>query len=191
MHRGEPMKIIAQFDSLIPAQRLKAVQDYFAGSVRWKYGWPQGTHDPFSHWNIDFLDSGLHNQENLEHKLFGNADYKPLADIWDCLRRGPLYGHHLVRCYANAHTFGVEGYLHTDSQHEGNYTAVVYLNPVWKPEWAGELVLFDEAGDLVCAILPKPGRVAVIPGTVRHAARGVSRICPAVRVSLAYKSKLP
>ena len=185
------MKIVSQFDSLIPAPRLKAAQDYFASSVRWKYGWPQGTSDPYSHWNIDFLESGLHNQKNLERKLRETAGFEPLAGIWDSLQAGPLYGHHLVRCYANAHTYGVEGYIHTDSKQTDNYTAVVYLNPVWKPEWGGELVLFDGAGDLACAILPKPGRVAIIPGDMPHAARGVSRTCPAIRVSLAFKSKLP
>jgi len=185
------MKVVAQFDTLIPADKLRAVQDYFAARVRWKYGWPQGGKDPYSHWNIDFLESGLHNQENLEHKLRELPDARPLVDVWDCLKAGPMHGQHLVRCYANAHTFGVEGYTHTDSDKPDNYTAVVYLNPVWKPEWAGELVLFDDAGDLLCAILPKPGRVAMIPGDVPHAARGVSRICPAVRVSLAFKGRIP
>ncbi|HYS76002.1 MAG TPA: 2OG-Fe(II) oxygenase [Burkholderiales bacterium] len=185
------MRTIAQFDKLIPPDRLRAAQDYFASSVRWQYGWPQGTKDPFSHWSMDFLKSRLDNQEDLEDKLYANEEFKPLADIWDILKSGPMHGHHLVRCYANAHTFGVEGYLHTDSPKPNNYTAVIYLNPVWKPDWAGELILFDEARDSFYAVLPKPGRVALIPGDVLHAARAVSRSCPAIRVSLAFKSRIP
>ncbi len=185
------MRTIAQFDDLIPPANLRAAQDYFATKVRWQYGWPQGLRDPFSHWNIDFLHARLDNKENLEDELYGNPDFKPIADIWNILRGGPMYGHPLVRCYANAHTYGVEGYLHTDSNDPGNYTAVVYLNPAWKTDWAGELILFDEKRDSFYAVLPKPGRVAIIPGDVVHAARAVSRMCPAIRVSLAFKSRIP
>jgi hypothetical protein len=105
-----------------------------------------------------------------------------------------MRGHYLLRCYANAHTYGVEGYPHTDivdASQVDNYTAVVYLNPVWKKEWAGELVLFNAAGDTLCGILPKAGRAALIPGDIVHAARGVSRQCPAVRICVAFKSRLP
>jgi SM-20-related protein len=185
------MRTIAQFDTLIPPASLQAAQAYFASQVRWQYGWPQGTSDPFSHWNIDFLNATLKNQEDLEPKLRAKAELKPITDIWDILKSGPMHGHDLVRCYANAHTFGVEGYLHTDSDYRNNYTAVVYLNPVWKAEWAGELILFDRKRDAFCAVSPKPGRVAIIPGDVVHAARAVSRECPAIRVSLAFKSRIP
>jgi len=185
------MGSIAQFDTLIPPERLRAVQDHFAANVRWMYGWPQGTSDPFSHWNFDFLDVSLDNQENLEDKLRANPGFEPVARIWDVLQDGPMHGHHLIRCYANAHTFGVEGYLHTDSKEPDNYTALVYLNPVWKTDWAGELLFFDKAGDVFHAVSPKPGRALVFPGGILHAARAVSRTCPAIRVSLAFKTRLP
>jgi Rps23 Pro-64 3,4-dihydroxylase Tpa1-like proline 4-hydroxylase len=184
------LRTFAQFDALIPPADLRAAQDYFAGSIRWKYGWPQGTGDPYSHWNVDFLDAGLDNQDDLEDKLRAGADWQPVVRIWDLLKAGPLYGHRLVRCYANAHTFGVEGYIHTDSKRSDNYTAVVYLNPTWKTEWAGELLFFDGAGDVFHAVSPKPGRVVVFSGATPHAARAVSRTCPAVRVNLAFKSRL-
>lgn len=166
------------------------MQDYFAASVRWQYGWPQGTGDPYSHWNIDFLGAGLDNQDDLEDRLRAREDAQPIVHVWERLRAGPLHGHRLVRCYANAHTFGVEGYVHTDSKRPDNYTSVVYLNPVWKREWAGELVFFDNAGDVFHAVSPKSGRVVVFPGSVPHAARAVSRICPAVRINLAFKTRL-
>ena len=188
------MKPIHVFDSLLSKEALSGVQDFFSGSIRWRYGWPQGTKDPFSHWSHDFLGAALANQENLEEKLCGNAEFGPVARIWRDLKEGPFHGHHLVRCYANAHTFGVEGHPHydvVDKSQVDNFTAVVYINPVWKVEWAGELALIDETGDVFFSILPKPGRVAIIPGEVLHAARGVSRSCPAIRVSLAFKTRLP
>lgn len=169
-------------------------QDYFAHAVRWSYGWPQGTEDPFSHWNIDFLGASLKSQDNIESQLLENLSYAAIAQLWNSLKAGPMFGHYLLRCYANAHTYGVEGYPHTDivdASQVDNYTAVVYLNPVWKKQWAGELVLFNPDGDTVAAVLPKSGRVAMIPGDMVHAARGVSRQCPAVRICIAFKTRIP
>jgi hypothetical protein len=188
------MKQIFVHDTALPAAVLHNVQQYFAENVRWQFGWPQGLSDPFSHWNIDFLGAPLKSQANVESQLFAKPELAAVADVWRALKAGPMRGHYLLRCYANAHTYGVEGYPHTDvvdvSQID-NFTAVVYLNPVWKKEWAGELVLFNSAGDTVCAVLPRPGRAALIPGDIVHAARGVSRQCPAVRVCVAFKSRLP
>jgi hypothetical protein len=185
-------KSIQVFDKLLPAALLSAVQEYFATQIRWQYGWPQGVNDPFTHWNHDVLETGLRNQEDMEHKLRGRPEYKPITDIWEVLRAGPLHGQILLRCYANAHTYGVEGYPHRDVEKDqiDNYTAVVYINPHWKTAWAGELDLFDAAGDTFFSVSPRPGRVAVIPGEFLHAARAVSRTCPAVRICLAFKSRL-
>lgn len=188
------MKQIFVHDTAIPVPVLESVQSYFAQNVRWNFGWPQGLNDPFSHWNIDFLGAPLKSQANVESQLFDKPELAAVADVWRVLKAGPMRGHYLLRCYANAHTYGVEGYPHTDivdASQVDNYTAVVYLNPVWKKEWAGELVLFNAAGDTLCGILPKAGRAALIPGDIVHAARGVSRQCPAVRICVAFKSRLP
>ncbi len=44
----------------------------------------------------------------------------PIAALWAQLQDRVLPGHALVRCYANAHTFGIEGYPHVDSRKPGN-----------------------------------------------------------------------
>jgi SM-20-related protein len=188
------MKQVFVHDTALPTAVLLGVVQYFAENVRWQFGWPQGLSDPFSHWNIDFLGASLKSQANVEDQLFAKPELTAVADVWRALKTGPMRGHYLLRCYANAHTYGVEDYPHTDvvdASQIDNFTAVVYLNPVWKKEWSGELVLFNSAGDTVCAVLPRPGRAALIPGDIVHAARGVSRQCPAVRVCVAFKSRLP
>jgi 2OG-Fe(II) oxygenase superfamily len=192
--RSKQMKQIFVHDTALSPEVLAGVQKHFAEQVRWQFGWPQGLNDPFSHWNIDFLGAPLKSQLNVEADLFAKPELQAVADVWRELKAGPMRGHYLLRCYANAHTYGVEGYPHTDivdATQVDNYTAVVYLNPVWKKEWAGELVLFNSSGDTLCAVLPRPGRAALIPGDIVHAARGVSRQCPAVRVCIAFKSRLP
>ena len=121
------MKQIFIHDSAISPADLQGVQTYFAENVRWKFGWPQGLSDPFSHWNIDFLGASLKSQANVEAELFAKPDLAPIAAAWQALKNGPMRGHYLLRCYANAHTYGVEGYPHTDivdATQVDNYTAV-------------------------------------------------------------------
>jgi Rps23 Pro-64 3,4-dihydroxylase Tpa1-like proline 4-hydroxylase len=181
-----------QIDGYLPEVQLSALQDFFQTHVFWTYGW-QSNKDktPFGHWNHDFLKTLRTNQEDHEHLLLENPDLAPIRGLWLRIKEDHLQGHALVRCYANAHTFGIEGYPHTDSRKPGNYTTIFYVNPVWKPEWAGETVFLNDLGDISNAVLPKPGRVVIFDGRVTHTARALTRICPALRVTLMFKTTAP
>jgi Rps23 Pro-64 3,4-dihydroxylase Tpa1-like proline 4-hydroxylase len=179
-------------DDFITPEHMKALQDYFQANVRWMYGWQSNKDNtPFSHWNHDFLQTKRENQDNHEQILINHEQHGPIRDLWLQLKQDKLKDHSLVRCYANAHTFGVEGYPHVDSRSPGNYTTICYINPIWKQEWAGETVFFNDLGDIAHAVLPKPGRITVFDGRIRHAARALSRICPAMRVTLMFKTVAP
>ena len=168
---------------------LEALQNFFQTHVFWTYGWlASAGQSSFGHWNHDFLKTKRTNQEDAEHVLLDNASLAPIKDLWLQLKSDLLAGHSLVRCYSNAHTFGIDGHPHTDSATPGNYTTICYINPVWKPEWAGETVFFNEMGDIAHAVLPKPGRMVQFDGRILHAARGLARICPAMRVTLMFKT---
>lgn len=183
---------VDQCDDYVHGDELRSLQAFFEASVRWTFGWPSNAERvPFGHWNHDFLQTRRTNQENVEHLLFEDPGLRPLREIWQRLKEDRFAGHSLVRCYANAHTFGVEGYPHTDSRLPGNHTAILYVNPAWYPEWAGETVFFNDEGDIFKAVLPKSGRLVVFDGRVLHAARGLSRICPAMRVTLMFKTRAP
>jgi SM-20-related protein len=102
-----------------------------------------------------------------------------------------LQGHRLIRCYANGHTYGSDGTLHTDSTRPGTYTCVYYPHQMWHPNWGGETVLFNQdKTDIVACVYPKPNRMVVFDGTIPHVARGVSRICPVLRVTLMFKTDM-
>jgi 2OG-Fe(II) oxygenase superfamily len=176
-------------DGFFEEEKLIELQTFFQTNVFWTYGW-QSDHArlTFSHWNHEFLNTPRVNQQNEEQVLLGNEKLKPISDLWLKLKSNYLKGHSLVRCYANAHTFGVEGYIHSDSKKPGNYTTIVYLNPVWDPDWAGETVFITDSGDIAYAVLPKPGRITIFDGRIQHAARGVSRSCPAMRATLMFKT---
>lgn len=186
------MDRFSQTDDFLPAAQLTGLQDFFQTSVQWIFGW-QSSKDktPFGHWNHDFLKTHRENQDDCETELLALPNAQPLQAVWQYLKSKHLPGHTLVRCYANAHTFGVEGYPHVDSRMPGNYTTIFYINPVWKPEWAGETVFMNDLGDIAHAVLPKPGRMVVFDGRIVHAARALTRICPAMRVTLMFKTRAP
>ncbi|WP_457328706.1 DUF6817 domain-containing protein [Rhizobacter sp. P5_C2] len=179
-------------DSIVPHELLQDLQAYFERNIRWTFGSQSDrSEQQFGHWNYDFLDALPDSQADYTSQLFGSADGGVLKRLWDLLQRTVLPGHQLVRFYANAHTYGVEGYPHIDTRFNGNYSTIIYLNPTWSLEWAGETIVANEMDDVAYAVLPKPGRVLAFDGRLTHSARSVSRRCSALRVCLVIKTKVP
>ena len=181
-----------KIDSFLDQPTWDALLSYFKNTAAFRYGWSSAkTVTEFTHWHLDFLNKPGSNQENHEHILYNSPGYKVIADTWTQLKSFHLQGHSLVRCYANAHTYGVEGAPHTDGMVDGHFTTIIYVIPNWKTEWAGETVFFNGAGDITDAILPKPNRMITFDGTQLHAARSLARICPDLRITLMFKTKAP
>jgi SM-20-related protein len=150
----------------------------------WQYGWRSNKKLGFGHWNVVLSDSKIE-REDVYHLV-----PESIQRLWDYIQprfmpTTPV----LVRAYANAHTFGVEGYVHRDSKHDGDQTCIIYYEQDWKPEWAGETVFFDHTGDVIRAVLPRYGRMTIFPGKMKHVGRAVSRICPVARRVLVLKGK--
>jgi hypothetical protein len=186
------MNNFIHINDFLDAHELENLQVFFEENVSWTYGWQSVVGEaPFSHWNHDFLKTKRLNQEDCAAALTGDGQLAVLASLWKKLEERVLHGHALVRCYANAHTYGIEGYPHVDAKIPGNFTTIFYLNPVWKPDWAGETVFLNAENDIERAVLPRPGRMISFDGTIAHAARAVSRSCPAMRVTLMFKSLAP
>ena len=151
----------------------------------WQYGWRSNKMLGFGHWNIVLSDSKVEREE-VYHEV-----PQCIRDLWDYIQPRFLpTTPTLVRAYANAHTYGVEGYIHKDSKFAEDQTVVIYYEKDWKPEWAGETIFLNEKeDDILKAILPKYGRMSVFPGNIKHAGRGVSRICPVARKVLVLKRR--
>lgn len=101
---------------------------------------------------------------------------------------GPGVSYRPYRVYTNVASFGDMLFTHTDclpDQHE--LTALWYLCEQWDVEWGGETVFYDASDEIACAIRPRPGRLVVFDGTIKHAGRPPSRICYAPRYTLAVK----
>jgi len=168
---------VQKWDSFLPSAQWESLCKHFVEEVSWMYGWKSDKETEFTQWHRDFFNAKPVNVH--------------VQAAWEYVQKFLLPGHVLTRCYANAHTFGVEGYPHTDSRRDDNYTTMLYLVPEWKPEWAGETAFFNDAGDLVQSVLPNPNRLVVFNGAQVHSARSVSRICPALRRVLVFKSQAP
>lgn len=159
----------------------------------WAFGWKSvKENDRFGFWHAHFAGGNKDSRGNCLDELASNAAIAPVHDLWQCLSRSLLAGHEPIRIYANAHTYGIEGYVHTDSSDEDNYfTTVYYAHHAWHANWAGETVFVrPETGDTIHSIHPRPGRVVMFRGATPHAARSPSRDCPEVRITIVVKTQL-
>lgn len=114
--------------------------------------------------------------------------------IFDLTRRATLdfaaadHAYRPYRAYTNVASYGDMLFTHTDcmpDQHD--LTALWYLCESWDIEWGGETMFYDATGEVACAITPKPGRLVIFDGAIKHAGRPPNRICYAPRYTFAIK----
>lgn len=152
--------------------------------ANWSYGWPSNKDMPYGHWNADFTRTSKNNPTDVSSML-----PPELLVIWHKINT-EFFNEQakLIRCYANRHTFGTEGYIHTDTQRKEDQTCIVYMDEEWKADWGGETVFYNkEVTEIVKAVIPKFGQVVVFAGDIPHCAKPISRICSKVRTTLMFK----
>jgi SM-20-related protein len=179
-------------DELLAEDRQKALLAFLKGP-----GWSFGAFsDPSPgaprYWYKHFAGLRRDGPEPVDPATY-EADLEaaaPLvAEVWRQLKADTLAGHVLTRCYANGHPYGADGGLHFDANVAGHFTAIYYPHLAWRPNWAGETVFFNAAGDeIIASIYPRPNRLVVFPGMIPHVARGVARVCPEMRITLMFKT---
>ena len=183
---------VSVYDNLLDAPAHAAMWD-FLNLPGWAYGGfsndgPEADRYFYKHF------AGYRNDGREAHDLAASAaellQTAPIVgELWVALKQGPLQGQALSRCYANGMSGGVEGGLHLDSNVETHLTSIYYPHPVWSPNFGGETLLFNAAGDeIVAAIYPKPNRLAVFAGTIPHVARPMSRRRSELRITLMFKT---
>jgi hypothetical protein len=149
----------------------------------WTYGWRSNHAIGYAHWNQliadhEIIENGLDIIDRLPAGVFTTA--------WQYIQENHFPNSTLLRCYANAHTYGTEGYPHVDSIRSQDKTIVIYLNKTWQREWAGETSIFLQ-NNIEQSVLPKYNRAVIFPGAMAHVSRNVTRICPNLRTTLMFK----
>ena len=103
-----------------------------------------------------------------------------------CARPGEQYRPY--RAYTNYSSYGDMLYTHTDClPDQRELTALWFMSTEWEPEWGGETMFFDSAGDALFCVSPRPGRLVIFDGAIPHAGRPPSRICYKPRYTFAIK----
>jgi hypothetical protein len=174
------MNSIVKIEQVFPEELLKDVAKVI-DAVPWRYGWASNRSIEFTHWNHSFARAGAINTVDVSNQISGS-----IALAWSHIQDTITGPADLLRCYTNSHTFGVEGYPHTDSRRLEDKTLIIYMNPHWQRDWGGETTIYH--GDSIAhAELPKYNRGLIFNGMDWHSARAVTRICPAQRITLMFK----
>lgn len=177
--------------NFLPQEEFDNLIEYFQNKVTFKYGWSSSKNvSDMNHWNVDFIKSGSSNIDDIEPVLMSNPILDPIYQIWNRLKQDYLKNHVLIRCYANAHTFGVEGAPHTDSSRDDTRTTILYVVPEWRTEWAGETLFYTDTGQMAGGVLPEPNKLFTFDGGVVHCARSVSKLYNGLRITLMFKTRL-
>ena len=120
--------------------------------------------------------------ENLARASLWHATEKAVLELRPQERYRPY------RVYTNFASFGDLLLTHVDAlPHARELTALWYLCESWDREWGGETLFYDDAGDAQVAVSPKPARLLLFDGAIRHAGKPPNRNCPVARYTFAIK----
>lgn len=94
----------------------------------------------------------------------------------------------VYRGYVNYASYGDMLFTHTDCLPENDeMTVLMFVAPKWDIEWGGETMFYNKYDDCEFACTPKPGRIVIFHGAIKHAGRPPSKICVMPRYTLAFK----
>ncbi|MDM7860067.1 2OG-Fe(II) oxygenase [Alteromonas sp. ASW11-36] len=129
----------------------------------------------YKHWAVN-----LSEQQILALPLYAN--------LMNAVEQATGKRYKAYRGYCNHSAYGDMLFTHTDCLPQNDeMTALVYVCPKWDIEWGGETLFFNRDDDCAYACTPKPGRVVVFNGAIKHVGRPPNRICYAPRYTLAFK----
>ena len=132
--------------------------------------------DEFRHWVCEMP------LENLPRISLWPATQAAVASA----RPGEQY--HPYRVYTNYASFGDTLLTHVDAlPNARELTALWFVAEQWETEWGGETLFYDDAGDAQIAVSPRPGRLLLFDGAIRHAGKPPNRNCPVARYTFAIK----
>jgi SM-20-related protein len=120
--------------------------------------------------------------ENLPRSSLWAATQRALAAV----RPGETFRPY--RAYTNFSSYGDVLLTHVDALPQAReLTALWYLSERWDVEWGGETLFYSETGDAEIAVSPRPARLVLFDGAIRHAGKPPNKNCPVGRYTFAIK----
>jgi hypothetical protein len=174
---GRPLKV---YDDLVAAAETKRLTDAFlSGSFVCDEVATDETYFA-RHWQLSIP------LETARQLVVFRPTLEALRDFPGCAQ------YRVLRVYCNHVAYGDMLFTHTDV-HDGGQglTALWYVAPEWNVEWGGETMFYDANMDGVACVTPRPGRLAIFDGRIRHVGRPPNRNCYAPRYTLAFKLEPP
>ena len=100
----------------------------------------------------------------------------------------PGIRYRLYRAYTNFASYGDMLYTHTDCAPDAKeLTALWFIATQWDVEWGGETLFFNADDDAEFVVSPRPGRLVLFDGAIKHCGRPPNRICFQPRYTFAMK----
>lgn len=187
------MNDIRVLDNFLGDARRQRIWD-FLDQPGWAHGaYSSGAPDAPRYFYKHFAGYQKSAHEDRDPNAIGNelqAAAPLIAEVWEALLQKPLRAQRLSRCYANRMPAGVGGGVHLDSDCKDHLTAIYYPQGEWNADQGGETLFFNRSGsEVVKAVVPKPDRLVIFPGTIPHAARPIYAVAAdAARITLMFKT---
>lgn len=173
------------FDDALPAE-MYAELVRVAPRLGWHFGW-RAQLPAARYWHHEISGGQKSNTVDVSENVRGHR-LPVFANYVDWLRSTVVpEDSRLLRLYLNGHTFGTDGSPHTDTHRPDELTMVLFLNPGWKLEYGGETVVFDAAGEIEHAVIPRENRLLTFPSNRLHAPRPLSKLFLGLRMVLVAK----
>jgi SM-20-related protein len=174
------------YDDVVNEELRKSIVNQL-NIMKWGFGWKASPDAPFSFFHNHFCGplEEIRTIEDNSKEL--EISYPIIHQLWKVILT-LVPNQKLIKSYANAYPYGSDGTLHKDIPDSRSLTWIFYPNNVWHPNWAGETVFFNGEEDICFAAYPKPRRLISFPGYLPHIARGISRQCPYIRITVVFKT---
>lgn len=154
----------------------------------------QWIHEQYRELPVTMSDSDRHDTQHVKHLKheFAPSQWQPNCPSGYLAQRarelmseqGFSYGD-IYRIYANFNLHGDFQFAHEDGD---GWTALYFVNSNWQEDWGGEFMVYPEADSgFAYAIEPRPGRMVIFDGLIRHRGGVPSKLCFDARISLAIK----
>ena len=163
------------FDGLVPAEESAR---YFAAISQASFTRTEAARPEaeFRHWVCEMP------LENLPRTSLWQATEKAVVAV----RPGEPFRPY--RVYTNYSSYGDVLLTHVDAVAGAReLTALWFLCERWDTEWGGETLFYDAAGEAQVAVSPRPARLLLFDGAIRHAGKPPNRNCNVARYTFAIK----